>query len=57
MSISFLGLLTIALLVLKLLGVITISWWLVFLPTMIGFGISFVILTFIVLGIANYDRW
>lgn len=36
---SFLGLLTIAFVVLKLTGVISWSWWLVLLPTLIPTGI------------------
>lgn len=38
-GISFLGLLTIVFIVLKLTGVISWSWWLVLLPTLIPIGI------------------
>lgn len=38
-GISFLGLLTIVFIVLKLTGVISWSWWLVLLPTLIPTGI------------------
>lgn len=57
MSISFLGLLTLVLLVLNLLGIISIAWWIVFLPIILGFGITIVISIAIIFGIANYDRW
>jgi len=48
-GIGFLGALTIAFIVLKLVGVITWSWWIVLLPTLIPLAIVIVIL--IVLGI------
>ncbi len=57
MSISFLGLLTITLLVLNLLGVISVSWWIVFLPIILGFSVTLIIGFAVVLGIVNYDRW
>ena len=41
-GVGFLGLLTLVLVVLKATGYISISWWLVFLPVIIGMG--FVIL-------------
>ena len=43
-GIGFLGLLTIVLVVLKALGYLNISWFLVFLPIMIGFGVFFLIM-------------
>lgn len=41
---GFTGLLTIALIVLKLLGVISISWWWVFSPLIIGFIITLLVI-------------
>jgi len=40
-------LLTIVFVVLKLTGVITWSWWLVFLPMIISWGLFFLILLFV----------
>lgn len=40
---SFLGLLTLIFVVAKLFGVISWSWWLVFLPAIIGFGVNLAI--------------
>lgn len=39
MRVGFLGLLTIVFVIFKILGYITWSWWLVFSPVLIGFGI------------------
>lgn len=47
-GIGFLGLLTVALVVLKLLGHISISWLLVFLPIMIPFILVIGIFLFVV---------
>lgn len=44
MEIGFLNLLTLALLVLKVLGFLSISWIMVFIPTMVSFGIGFIVL-------------
>lgn len=49
-GISFTGVLQIVFIVLKLLNVITWSWWLVFLPTLIGLGS--IIIALLLLGIA-----
>ena len=43
------GLGTVVLLVLKLTGTISISWWVVFLPLMIGTGLSIAVLLIIAL--------
>lgn len=48
-GIGFCGLLTVALVVLKLLGKITIGWWWVFCPMWIGLAI--VLVVFAVLGL------
>ena len=49
-GVSFLGLLTIAFIVLKLLEIIDWSWWLVLLPTLIPIGlIVFCIVCWIIL--------
>ena len=48
-GIGFLGLLTIVLLVLKALGYLNISWFVVFLPVIIGFGLFVLALIAIVL--------
>ena len=56
-GIGFLGLLTIVLVVLKALGYINISWWLVFLPVMIGFGIFLLVLAILlVLAVISVRR-
>ena len=44
---GFFTLLTIVFVVLKLMGVITWSWWLVFLPMIISWGLFFLILLFV----------
>lgn len=48
-GVSFTGLLQIVFIVLKICGVITWSWWLVLLPTLIEVGIA--IIALIILGI------
>lgn len=48
---SFLGLLTIVFIVLKLTGVISWSWWLVLLPTLIPTGI---VVLFVILWLVLY---
>ena len=48
-GIGFFGLLQVAFIVLKLCGVITWSWWAVFIPTWVNIGI--VVVVFIVLWI------
>lgn len=48
-SISFLGLIFIILLTLKLIGVISISWWWVFSPLIIGFAIGIISLIILIL--------
>lgn len=48
-GIGFFGLLQIAFIILKLCGVITWSWWAVFIPTWVNIGI--VVVIFIVLWI------
>ena len=47
---SFSGLLTIAFVVLKLCGVISWSWWLVFLPLIISIGLPIAIVLIVFLG-------
>lgn len=47
-GIGFFGLLTIVLIALKLTGMIDISWWLVFSPIFVAFGLWFVIIAAIV---------
>ncbi|QXM18587.1 hypothetical protein Phab24_id142 [Acinetobacter phage Phab24] len=49
-GIGFVGLLTIVFITLKLTGVITWSWWLVFLPMIISFGLWLIIM----LGVLIY---
>lgn len=44
MQIGFLGLLTVLFIVLKVLGYIAWSWWLVFLPVIGGFVLSVILL-------------
>ncbi len=53
-GIGFLGLLTVALVVLKSLGNIGISWWLVFLPVLIPFILIATLLLFL-LGAAIFE--
>ena len=54
-GIGFVGLLTIVFITLKLTGVITWSWWLVFLPLIIQAGL--LILALSILGIAVYIKY
>jgi ABC-type antimicrobial peptide transport system permease subunit len=49
-GIGFVGLLTIAFIVLKLLGEITWSWWWVLSPLWISTGIALIILLVVILG-------
>lgn len=51
-GIGFLNLLTLIFVVFKLLGTITWSWWLVFLPSIISFGLPilfWIIMTVLIL--------
>ena len=52
---SWLGLLQVVLIVLKLLGLITISWWAAFLPIIIGglFAVVMLIVGAILIGLAK----
>jgi hypothetical protein len=56
-SVSFVGLLQLVFITLKLIGVITWSWWLVLLPTIIS-GVFYVlyIIALIIYYIINYDN-
>jgi len=49
-GIGVLGLLQVAFIILKVLGKINWSWWLVFIPTWIGLGL-FVIIMLVLIGI------
>ncbi len=55
-SVGFAGLLTIAFIVLKLVGVIAWSWWWVLSPLWIGFALFVVVLLIVLLVIAVSDR-
>lgn len=48
-GIGFFGVIFIILLILKLIGVISISWWWVFSPLIIGFAIGVICLIFLIL--------
>ena len=48
-GIGLCGVIFIVLLILKLLGVISISWWWVFSPLIIGFAIGVICLIFLIL--------
>ena len=48
-GIGLCGLIFIILLILKLFGVISISWWWVFSPLIIGFAIGIICLIFLIL--------
>ena len=48
-GISLCGIIFIILLILKLFGVISISWWWVFSPLIIGFAIGVICLIFLIL--------
>lgn len=48
-SIGFFGVIFIVLLILKLFGLISISWWWVFSPLIIGFAIGVIFLIFLIL--------
>ena len=47
-GIGFCGLLTIVLIVLKLLGKITVSWWWVFAPTIVSVGITLILVALLI---------
>ena len=48
-GIGFFGVIFIVLLILKLIGVINISWWWVFSPLIIGFAIGIICLIILIL--------
>ena len=48
-GIGLCGIIFIVLLILKLIGVISISWWWVFSPLIIGFAIGVICLIFLIL--------
>ena len=48
-GIGFFGVIFIVLLILKLFGLISISWWWVFSPLIIGFAIGVICLIFLIL--------
>lgn len=48
-GIGFLNVIFIILLTLKLIGVISISWWWVFSPLIVGFAIGIIFLIFLIL--------
>ena len=48
-GIGLCGVIFIILLILKLIGVISISWWWVFSPLIIGFAIGVIFLIFLIL--------
>ena len=48
-GISLCGIIFIVLLILKLFGLISISWWWVFSPLIIGFAIGVIFLIFLIL--------
>ena len=62
---GFTEILTIVFIVLKLLGVITWSWWLVLLPEIIALALYVIVLIFGLLGVFNthrsvrkhFDKW
>ena len=52
-GIGFFGVVFIILLILKLIGVISISWWWVFSPLIIGFAIGIICLIIIILTLIS----
>ena len=52
-GIGFFGVVFIILLILKLLGVISISWWWVFSPLIVGFAIGIICLIIIILTLIS----
>ena len=48
-GIGFFGVIFIVLLILKLIGVINISWWWVFSPLIVGFAIGIICLIILIL--------
>lgn len=50
MKLGFLSALTLIFVVAKLFGVITWSWWLVFLPAIISFVIGFILIALVVVA-------
>ena len=53
---GFTEILTIVFIVLKLVGVITWSWWLVLLPEIIASGLYVIILILSILGVGSSTR-
>lgn len=53
---AFFSILTIIFVIGKVFGFINWSWWLVFLPTIIGVGITLLIMLVIVIGIILFSR-
>ncbi len=51
---TFLEVLTVILVILKLFGVLTISWWLVFLPALFYFGL--ILLVVFIMEIVKQSR-
>ena len=56
-QIGFLGALTLIFVVMKLLGHIDWSWWLVFLPSLIGLGIGLIVLLVILILASMGGIW
>ena len=52
-GISLCGVIFIILLILKLIGVISISWWWVFSPLIVGFAIGIICLIIIILTLIS----
>lgn len=50
MKIGLFGLITIILLIAKIVGILNISWFMVFLPTIIGFCLAVILLIGMIIG-------
>jgi hypothetical protein len=57
MKIGFLGLLTIVFITLKLTNIITWSWWLVLLPSIIGVSLVFLVIALFAFLDAKDPLW
>ena len=54
-GLSFLNILTLVFVIAKLLGLVTFSWWLVFMPTMIQLAIVLIMLVVVLIVAVTED--
>lgn len=54
-GLSFLNILTLVFVIAKLLGLVTFSWWLVFMPTLIQVAVVVIVLVVVMIVAASED--